>query len=295
MPTPSRSSRLIVLVAVVALAVLASAAIGAASRPHVVDASLSVPDLSGIAAVALLVLAVAVGVAIGRNFIAGWAHEPEYQDLNRKKSKVPRVVRVLAPILLLFVVMVVRMWSLRETETANRAPIAEPIALPIVPAAADRADLTLLIVCVVLVVAAAILAAIPLRRRVSLTTPATAAPESVGVILDEGLDALLAEADPRRAVIAAYVAMERAMARQGWARRPAEAPTEFLGRVLGVAPERAPDLTRLVGLYQIARFSEHAVTSDMREEAIESVKRLRDDLELRGRWGRKPAEASVPA
>ena len=98
-------------------------------------------------------------------------------------------------------------------------------------------------------------------------------------ILDEGLGALLAERDPRRAVIGAYVAMERAMARQGWARRPHEAPTEYLAHVLGVAPSRAGDLDELVGLYEFARFSEHTVTDGMRESAVAVVRRLRMDLQ----------------
>jgi hypothetical protein len=109
-----------------------------------------------------------------------------------------------------------------------------------------------------------------------LETPHT---ESVVAILDEGLDALLAERDPRKAVISAYVAMERAMARRGWARRPHEAPTEYLTRVLNVAPSRARDLDGLVNLYEFARFSEHTVTAAMREDAVGSVRRLRAELE----------------
>jgi hypothetical protein len=124
-------------------------------------------------------------------------------------------------------------------------------------------------------VAAVLFRKTPPTVSIQVATPQDAAAE----ILDEGLGALLAERDPRRAVIAAYVAMERAMARQGKPRRAHEAPTEYLARVLGVAPSRAADLDQLVGLYELARFSEHAVTASMRDAAIDAVRGLRTELQ----------------
>ena len=50
-------------------------------------------------------------------------------------------------------------------------------------------------------------------------------------VLDETLDDLRAETDPRRAVIAAYARMERALAAYGLPRSPAEAPDEYLQRI----------------------------------------------------------------
>ena len=47
-------------------------------------------------------------------------------------------------------------------------------------------------------------------------------------VLEETIDDLRAEADPRRAVIAAYARMERALAAAGLPRSPAEAPDEYL-------------------------------------------------------------------
>src|SRR5204862_7777590 len=57
--------------------------------------------------------------------------------------------------------------------------------------------------------------------------------EVLSDVLDETLDDLRAESDPRRAVIAAYARMERALAAHGIPRRRFEAPHEYLGRVLG--------------------------------------------------------------
>ena len=62
-------------------------------------------------------------------------------------------------------------------------------------------------------------------------------------VLDETLDDLRAETDPRRAVIAAYARMERALAAYGLPRRPSEAPDEYLQRIfadLEVEPSLRP-------------------------------------------------------
>ena len=51
-------------------------------------------------------------------------------------------------------------------------------------------------------------------------------------LLDDTLEDLEREPDPRRAVIAAWARMERGLAAAGLPRRPAEAPFEYAGRVL---------------------------------------------------------------
>jgi hypothetical protein len=277
-PGESKHSRVLRLVSVAALVAAAAVAIGAASRPHVVDVSLSTPELGGLTALMLLVVAGIVGLLIGRNFIAVWVRGPDLEDPNHKKSRIPRVVKILMPLFLLMVVAFIRLWATRVNEQAAKPKPPGTVHIDPLPTATSGGDIGLLAACVGIAVVAAVVAAVLFRRRTSPGLP-PAPTEGVVAILDEGLGALLAESDPRRAVIAAYVAMERAMARQGWARRPAEAPTEYLGRVLGVAPGRARDLDQLVGLYQVARFSEHPVTPDMREVAVESVRRLRADLQ----------------
>ena len=96
--------------------------------------------------------------------------------------------------------------------------------------------------------------------------------------VDESLDDLRAEPDPRRAVIAAYARLERVLAAYRLPRRPAEAPFEYLGRMLAelsVTPEAA---RRLTDLFERAKFSQHAVGADMKEEAISALETVRDDL-----------------
>ena len=96
--------------------------------------------------------------------------------------------------------------------------------------------------------------------------------------VDESLDDLRAEPDPRRAVIATYARLERVLAAHRLPRRPAEAPLEYLARMLddlSVSPDAA---RRLTGLFEKAKFSQHAVRTEMKEEAISALETMRDDL-----------------
>jgi hypothetical protein len=96
--------------------------------------------------------------------------------------------------------------------------------------------------------------------------------------VDESLDDLRAEPDPRRAVIAAYARLERVLAAHGLPRKPSEAPLEYLGRMLtelSVSDRAARVLTEL---FERAKFSQRAVRSEMKEQAIEALETVRDDL-----------------
>jgi Domain of unknown function (DUF4129) len=102
--------------------------------------------------------------------------------------------------------------------------------------------------------------------------------EAVAAAVDESLDDLRAEPDPRRAVIAAYARLERVLAAHGLPRSPSEAPLEYLRRMLtelSVSPAAAK---RLTDLFERAKFSQHAVGPEMKEQAIEALETVRDDL-----------------
>ena len=71
-----------------------------------------------------------------------------------------------------------------------------------------------------------------IMRRQPLAEPEAALAERLARIFDETLEDLRAEQDPRRAVIAAYGRMERILGNYGMERRPAEAPHEYVSRVL---------------------------------------------------------------
>jgi hypothetical protein len=117
----------------------------------------------------------------------------------------------------------------------------------------------------------------PLRRR---------SQDEVALALDESLDDLRSEPDLRRAIIAAYARMERTLAAAGIPRRPAEAPLEYLARALHDLDASAGAVTRLTDLFEWAKFSHHEPDASMRDEAIDALVALRDEL-------RQPVEAAA--
>lgn len=106
------------------------------------------------------------------------------------------------------------------------------------------------------------------------TTPA----EALADVLAETLDDLRAERDPRRAVIAAYARMERALAASGLPRDPSEAPEEYLRRILSDLAVTGRSAARLTSLFAWARFSGHDVRPEMKDEAIETLEQVQHEL-----------------
>ena len=102
--------------------------------------------------------------------------------------------------------------------------------------------------------------------------------KALAEILDDTLDDLRAEQDPRKAVIAAYSRMERSLASFGLSRRPFEAPGEYLSRVLEELRSGSPAARRLTQLFERAKFSQHSIDAGMKDEAIDAVITLRDEL-----------------
>jgi len=127
------------------------------------------------------------------------------------------------------------------------------------------------------------------RRRTRDRRPwRRASQRAVSLALDESLDDLRTEPDLRRAIIAAYARMERALAAAGLPRRPAEAPLEYVARALEELEASGPAARRLTDLFEWAKFSQHEPEPGMRDEAIEALVAVRDEL-------RAPAEEPVAA
>jgi Domain of unknown function (DUF4129) len=103
--------------------------------------------------------------------------------------------------------------------------------------------------------------------------------ETLAAVLSETLDDLRRERDPRKAVIGAYVKMERTLAARGFPRRESEAPLEYLGRILGIVEGSGHSARRLTRLFERARFSPHEIDQKMKDDAIESLVGLRAQLE----------------
>ncbi len=121
------------------------------------------------------------------------------------------------------------------------------------------------------------------RRRAAedeeVAEPAEPMQDELTSAVSESIDDLRNEPDYRRAVIAAYARMERVLGRHGQPRRPAEAPLEYLARVLTALRVRAAAVSDLTELFERAKFSTHAIDATMKERAIRALVAVRDDLE----------------
>src|SRR6266571_3815565 len=83
------------------------------------------------------------------------------------------------------------------------------------------------------------------------------------------------------AVVAAYARMLAVLGRLGVPRRTAEAPLEYLRRVLGSLEGDPEPARRLTDLFQRAEFSRQPVTEGMRAEAIQALDSVRERLGAR--------------
>ena len=102
--------------------------------------------------------------------------------------------------------------------------------------------------------------------------------ETLAQAIEETLDDLRAEQDPRRAIVAAYARMERALAAYGIPRRRAETQAEYLARILGALDVDTGAIERLTQLFTQAKFSHHEIGAAMKEEAIGALEQVRDEL-----------------
>jgi hypothetical protein len=110
------------------------------------------------------------------------------------------------------------------------------------------------------------------------TDPVSGGLETLTEAISQSLDDLRADPDPRRAIVAAYARMERALAASGVPRRPAEAPHEYLERALLAVDASAGATRRLTELFERAKFSQHEPDAGMRDEAIAALETIREEL-----------------
>lgn len=84
--------------------------------------------------------------------------------------------------------------------------------------------------------------------------------------------------DPRSAVIGAYAALEGAFEEVGRDRQANETPSEYVAVVLDRFPVDAGPMLELARLYEVARFSDHAITEADRLSASDALNRVRAEL-----------------
>lgn len=129
-----------------------------------------------------------------------------------------------------------------------------------------------------LVVVGALAFVVSARRARGTRDPRAKLARDAAGALDDALDDLRAEADPRRAIIAAYARLERVLAAGGVARHGSETSDEYLVRVLHELELPPGAIGRLTQLFAQAKFSHHDVDSTMKESAIDALEQVRDEL-----------------
>ena len=296
---PSTGRRLWPLLAAIAL--LALVAVGSLRRPpgsgagtpHFPTALLQTLGL-------LAMIAVLAGVAV-----AAWAMLPaKGREIPRRPRNPFFMPMMLVGIVLLLALMRRLGWLERLGFPGLRSPAAQGAqGAPAPPSSTALSGgepgwVSFVIVGALL---AGILAAMIVRReRARRRRAALSAPGQLAELLDDTLAGLEDETDPRRSVIAAWIRMEGGLGAAGLPRRPAEAPLEYVGRVLESANVRPESIRRLADLFERAKFSQHAIDESMRAEAIEAVTIVRAELEaqldaerraLEGVAGEPPGEA----
>lgn len=146
------------------------------------------------------------------------------------------------------------------------------------PAEAGSIDWLVVGVTAGVILAGLLLLGLAIRRENRARLRRSEPPGALLASLDESLDDLRAEPDPRRAVIAAYARMERALATEGLERQPAEAPLEYLARVLSELRASAGSSRRLTQLFERAKFSPHEIDAGMRDDAIVALEAVRREV-----------------
>jgi hypothetical protein len=111
--------------------------------------------------------------------------------------------------------------------------------------------------------------------------PAEAPPAALQAAVDESLEDLRAEPDSRRAIVRCYARFERVAADSGLARKPSLTPMEFMREVLLRLPMPRAAVPSLTGLFELARFSHHALGPRERDRALEALHEIRAAMDAR--------------
>jgi hypothetical protein len=112
--------------------------------------------------------------------------------------------------------------------------------------------------------------------------PGAGPPPTVPLIeaVEDSLEDLQREVDARRAVILCYRRFERWLGESGVPRVPWETPMEFLRRALGRLPIPSEATAALTRLFELSRFSHHALGPTERDAAVGALTAIRAVLEV---------------
>jgi hypothetical protein len=98
-------------------------------------------------------------------------------------------------------------------------------------------------------------------------------------LVEESLEDLGSEPDPRRAIVRCYARFERAAAASGLERKPWFTPMEFMREALARLPVPRAAVPTLTGLFELARFSHHPLGPRERDRALEALHEIRTAME----------------
>lgn len=232
---------------------------------------------------ATLALALAAFVITVWALATGKAGELERPTKQRRIGGVVFLVAVLLALAIAARQLELDPGSLRGDESSSGRPTTLPTAADRgrpEPRAPEFRWAPLLLLGAAGLATAVVVAARRPKRRVQTSDRELA--DELASLLDETLDDLRAEPDPRRAVIAAYARTERALAASGLPRRAFEAPLEYLERIATPLHDRLPSARRLVfeltHLFERAKFSPHEIDAEMKADAIATLETLREEL-----------------
>ena len=245
---------------------------------------------------------VAVALAAGLCILLGvlWVSTPRRTQAKKKKQgaattdEIRSGVRggslVLIGGILVVAVLLLAIWFLLgraydssvpppTATTARRvSPPARPLPGPPAPPVFDWFFFALL-ASIAVVLPLALIARRRLRAPDDVAAEDDEVPEAVVRAVGESIDQIDRDPDARRAIIRAYAQMEHAFDDAGIPRRPSEAPFEYIGRALRGVRVSPPAAGRLAALFERARFSQHVVGSDTKDDAIGALRDIEEQLQ----------------
>jgi Domain of unknown function (DUF4129) len=245
---------------------------------------------------ALFVLFIGAGiVALGGLVTLVWVGRRRRQDDEPELVGEPlqvhwlwKVLAVLVPLALGAALIAAVVFGLKNVQPRSTAGATQTLDHPHGPAPAGAVGSTFAVpswlpwtVLAIAVLAVAI-GGLWLWRRRTRFEDESVAKSAARAAVDAAITALEETTDPRGAVIAAYAAMERTLAARGVARRAAEAPREYLARVLVETSGAAADARSLTNLFEEARFSLRPISERSRRLALAALSSVRVHLAAEG-------------
>ncbi|MFG1933338.1 DUF4129 domain-containing protein [Mycobacterium sp. NPDC048908] len=263
--------------------------------------------------VALLCVSVGIiGFAIVARLRAGEARRPGPAALPLSRGTMGRPTwrfsLIALAVIIAWLLLVMTLTQLSPGEHADQAPAGTPTAAdPGIPAPTPNPPLPQpdspdsggpgvigylvppMVILMVLIVVGTVIVSRRQRHPTASwgaaeTVPDGAASPGAAESLARAAEVGLAEIgdlsrEPREAIIACYAAMERELTHvPGAAPLDCDTPSEVLARAVGRHALNADSATRLVELFEEARFSPHVMNESHRDDAVDALRLVLADL-----------------